>query len=188
MHNRRTMIMLEQGELPETEIHSLTASLRQVNFTDGTTWTKEEKMFPLTAEMNGEKGTGVFPVRLNETVFFEDSAEPGMLDPIRFQIDWTNLSEESSILSVVYQIKARTAAGSVILVGEEAELYISECYADQLEWIAPGMNNKVVTHSVFDYEFMKTWRRKGLQFMRLPSPEWLILQGLYGKIHIPGRK
>ncbi len=188
MHNRRTMIMLEQGELPEMEIHSLTASLRQVNFTDGSTWTKEEKTFPLTAEINGEKGTGVFPVRLNETVFFEDSAEPGMLDPIRFQIDWTNLSEESSILSVVYQIKARTAAGSVILVGEEAELYISECYADQLEWIAPGMNNKVVTHSVFDYEFMKTWREKGAAIYEIAVTRVVDSTGTVWENPYPGEK
>ena len=161
MHNQRTIITLEQGELPEIDIQSLTATLRQVNFTDGSTWRNEEKMFSLTAEVDGEKGAGTFPVRLNEAIFIEGSAEPGVFEPIRFQTDWTNLSEDGSILSVVYQVKAKRPDGTAVFAEGEEELYIAEYYADDLEWIAPGMNNNVVNHTIYDYDFVETCREKG---------------------------
>ena len=41
------------------------------------------------------------------------------------------------------------------------ELYIAEYYSDDLEWIAPGMNNNVVNHTIYDYDFVETCREKG---------------------------
>lgn len=161
MHNQKTLMTLQHSELPEDEIYSLAVSLRQVNFTDGSVWKNENSSPDLTVEVDGEKGTGTFPVRLNEALFFEGSAHPSWVDPIYFQVDWTNILQEGDILAATYRIKAKTSDGSVISNGEEDGFYIYEYYADNSEWVASGMHNDVVTHSIDDHVFVEKCREKG---------------------------
>lgn len=161
-HNQENIIMLNQSELPEFEIYSLTASILQVNFTDGSIWESDERSTPLLAKVDGDKGDGLFPVRLNESLFFEGYENPDISDPIYFQADWTNASKEESILAVDYQITAKTSDGSIIFDEEGNDrLYISEYYKDASDWIPPGQNNDIVTHKIYNYEFVKACRSEG---------------------------
>lgn len=161
-HNQKNMIMLQQAELPDLELHSLTASVLQVNFTDGSVWKSNGETLSVTARVDGDRGTGTFPVRLNEALFFEGYENPGMVNPIYFQVDWTNISRQESVLAVEYEITAKTSDGSIISDEKGRDgLSVSEYYEDASKWILPELDNNVVTHYIFDYDFVKACREKG---------------------------
>lgn len=161
-HNQKTILILRQEELPDLKIHSLTASILQVNFTDGSIWESHKRSDSLLAEVDGNKGEGPFPVRLNESLFFEGYENPGMANPIYFQVDWTNTSKEESILAVDYKITARTSDGSIISDEEgKGSTSVSEFYEDVSDQIQSGRDNDIVTHYIFNYEFVKACREKG---------------------------
>lgn len=151
-HNQKNIIMMPLLESPELEVHSLEVSIVQVNYTDGSVWECERQLPPFVVEVDGEKGKGVFPARLNEAVFFESYAGASETNPVYFQVDWTNISDEASILAVDYQITAKTSDGTIISTEDgENGIQISEYYEDNSKWTASGLHNVIVTHSIYDY-------------------------------------
>ncbi|HBA48735.1 MAG TPA: hypothetical protein DCZ91_13245 [Lachnospiraceae bacterium] len=161
--NSRKWIVLEHSELPDKETASYDVSIRQVNFTDGSIWESDGAQAVLSVEVDGQKGDGAFPVRLNQAHFYESSPQPREeLDPIYFQIDWTNLSQTDSIIGVVYQIVAKTAEGNIIPNGEGCDVtYISRFYADPEQWISPSADNAIFTESVPAFSAACAFRKGG---------------------------
>lgn len=161
-HNQNNIITMPLEDSPDLAVYSLTVSIVQVNYSDGSIWQDDRGSSSFAIEVDGEKGVGVFPARINEAVFFESSAEANPIDPIYFQVDWTNDSKEANIIAVDYQITAKTSDGAVISTQEgENTIYISEYYANVSEWILPELNNKIVTHHIWDYDFQKAVRENG---------------------------
>lgn len=162
-HNGKKIIILEQYELPVKEITSLEVSIRQINFTDGSTWADDGAQTPLSVEVDGQKGSGPFPVKLNQALFFETSANPRIqLDPLPFHVDWTNLSETDSVIGVVYQIRAKTA-DQVIVPNVEGDMvtYVSRFSEDPDQWTPPSADNNIYMESISAYTAAYAFREGG---------------------------
>lgn len=158
-HNERKISVLPRGDLPAIEFDTVCASLRQVNFSDGSSW-EAKRGAVLTAEVDGQTGSGEFPVELKQAVVYEERAEPYRVDPIRFQADWTNRLEADSIAGVRYQITARTAEGTVVPNAEGDEVtYISRFYDDASQWAAPRAKNVVVDEEIPAYLAASAFRQ-----------------------------
>ena len=149
-HNSRKVIVLNQDVWECQEFETLDILFHQVNYTDGTTWKNENPQIEMSTEMDGQRGDGSFPVKLNQALFYEKSQNPVPgLDPLPFQIDWTNLSETDSIMGVVYQITAKTADGNIIPDNKGNEVtYVSRFSSDSEQWIQPFADNIIFNESI----------------------------------------
>lgn len=139
-HNGTNIYLMDKHELPDSEIASFVFSLFQVNFTDGTTW-ENDKQPAILAQIDDGKGSGDFPVRVNEVLFYEESANPAFNMPTRFQIDWTNTSAENDIIGVIYKVVVKSEDGYIISYNGMDAIYIFDSYNDSAKWIPPGMEN-----------------------------------------------
>lgn len=137
--NHISLHTIPQYSLPDGKITSLSVSVIKTRFTDGSIWKKEQDSPDITAKIDGKKGYGIFPVRLNEALAYTPSTSF-----MRFQADWTNLSETDSIIGIVYKITAKSPYGTPVtdLNGNDT-VYLTDDYADS-EWIQPGSDNNVV--------------------------------------------
>lgn len=147
-HNDQKITVLPRGDLPAIEFGTLCVALRQVNFSDGSSW-EAKRGAVLSAEVDGQTGSGEFPVELKQANVYEERAEPYRVDPIHFQVDWTNRLETDSIVGVGYQITARTAEGTVVPNEEGDDVtYISRFYENSSQWAAPSAKNVVVNEGI----------------------------------------
>jgi len=160
-HNNQKITVLPRENLPSMEFGTLCVSLHQVNFSDGTSW-KKERTTVLSAEVDGQTGSGEFPVELKQANFYEESANPSQVAPINFQIEWINQLETDSIIGVVYQITARTAEGTVIPNAEGNDVtYVSQFYKEASQWAAPFAKNVVVNEKIPAYSAASAFRQGG---------------------------
>ena len=146
--NHEFRVELSESELPIKDIATLEVSVSQVNFTDGSKAEKCKIQKPIVTQVDGNIGTGMFPVKINEAFVYEESPTPQSYKPIHFQIDWSNISEES-IIGVTYKVTAKTIDGTTILSenGDDA-VYISEFYEKPDEWIQPLTDNNDVNKEI----------------------------------------
>lgn len=162
-HNGKKVITLKQQDLPAEEITALDVSIHQVNFTDGSTWEDDGAQTVLSAEIDGQKGSGTFPVKLNQAIFFESSANPRIqLDPLNFHVDWTNLFEANSVIGVVYQIRAKTV-GQVTIPDERGSMvtYVSRFFEDPEQWVPPSADNSIYIESIPAFPAASAFRKGG---------------------------
>ena len=162
-HNGKKVITLKQQDLSAEEITALDVSIHQVNFTDGSTWEDDGAQTVLSAEIDGQKGSGVFPVKLNQAIFFESSANPRIqLDALNFHVDWTNLSETDSVIGVVYQIRAKTV-DQVTIPDEKGSMvtYVSRFSEEPDEWVPPSADNSIYIEYVSAFTAACAFREGG---------------------------
>ncbi len=134
-HNRTNRYEIKQYELPSMEITSLEVSILQIGYTDGSVWKNGDNPSVVSAEIDGKKGCGAFPVQINEAVFYASSETSPFID---FQADWTNLSETESIIDVVYKITAKSSYGTAIPAKDGAEaIYAADDFSASKQ-PAPG--------------------------------------------------
>lgn len=146
--NHVSLVDFYMGNLPVEDIATAEVFVTQVNFTDGSTWENHKMQKSIITQVDQNTGTGIFPVRINEALFYEESATPFIYQSIHFQIDWSNISEES-IISVTYKVTARTLDGTVILSETEDDaVYVSEFYEEPADWIQPLADNKDVLQNI----------------------------------------
>lgn len=160
--NHTFLIDFCKDDLPVKDIATVEVYVSQVNFTDGSTWENSIIRKFTMAQVDENVETAIFPVRINEALFYEESATPSSYQPIHFQIDWSNISEEESIISVTYKVTARTIDGTVILSenGDDA-VYVSEFFEKPDEWVPPFADNKEVVQEIAVQDSLKVFRDKG---------------------------
>lgn len=160
--NQVFLLDFYNGALPVEDIVAVAVHVSQVNFADGSTWENRRIQKSTVAQVDENIGTGIFPVKINEALFYEESATPSAYEPIHFQIDWSNISEEESIISVTYKVSARTLDGRVILsaTGDDA-VYVSEFYEESADWIQPQADNKDVIQKIRIQNPLNVFRDNG---------------------------
>lgn len=160
-HNNQKITVLPRENLPSMEFGTLCVSLHQVNFSDGSSW-EAKGTTVLSAEVDGQTGSGAFPVELKQALFYEESANPFQVSPMNFQIDWTNHLKTDSIIGVVYQITARTAEGTVIPNAEGNDVtYVSRFYKEASQWTAPCAKNVIVEEAISAFSAASAFRQGG---------------------------
>lgn len=151
-HNNKTLISLEEKDLPDLQPDAeLEIRIQQVNFADGPSWEDDVELSTpdCSAAIDGEKRIGIYPAVLNQALFYEASQCPSAYDPLNFQVDWTNISETSSIIGLIYRITARRADGSIVNNGDgESCTFVSCYYEDPSQWIPPSSDNKVFNEKI----------------------------------------
>ncbi len=156
------LIDFYKGDLPVEDIATAEVFVSQVNFTDGSTWEDHKIQRSKIAQVDQNIATGIFPVRINEALFYEESDSPSPYAPIPFQIDWSNTLEEESIINVIYKVTARTIDGTVILSADEEDaVYVSEFYGKPDKWIQPLTDNKEVTQNISIQNPLNVFRNNG---------------------------
>lgn len=132
--NRTKQYEIKQEELPSKETTSLEVSIFQIGYTDGSVWQSGEYPSVVSAKIDGKKGCGAFPVKINEAVFYTSSETSPFID---FQVDWTNLSETDNIIDVVYKITAKSSYGTAIPAKDGTEaIYVADDFSTS-KWSAP---------------------------------------------------
>ncbi|MDE7322634.1 MAG: hypothetical protein K2N73_07835 [Lachnospiraceae bacterium] len=151
-HNSTNIYLMAEYDLPAPEITSLEVSLAQVNFTNGTAW-EGDKQPVIFAQIDGDKGGGDFPVRVNEVLFYDEAANPAFDIPTRFQIDWTNISVKNDIIGIIYRVTVKSADGNVISYNGMDAFYIFDYYNDSSEWIPPASENRDFNKDLSSYSY-----------------------------------
>lgn len=147
------------GELPVQDITAVEIFVSQVAFRDGSAWECNGMQKTAAARVNGNKGTGIFPVRINEALVYEQEMNVFAYDSIHFQIDWSNISEAESIVNVTYKVTAKKADGTVVVdENGNAAAYVSEFYREPSEWVRPISDNGNVTQYIYGSELTKAFR------------------------------
>lgn len=131
--NNRYFYTLGQNELPTQEITALYVSISEVFFTDGSTWENGEQDDFMLVEVDGHKGEGEFPAKLNAVHFYSNNDNPALSQVVYFQIDWTNISVTNSIVDVVYKISAKSSDGG------DAVYFFR--YYEPSEWVSISSDN-----------------------------------------------
>lgn len=68
---------------------------------------------------------------------------------LNFQVDWSNISEASSIIGLVYQITAYTPDGSIVYnTNGKPSSFVSCYYQDPSQWIPPSSNNNIFMEKI----------------------------------------
>lgn len=163
-HNGKKVItLIKWYDLSTKEITALDVSIYQVSFTDGSIWKDDGVQTALSVEIDGRKGNGAFPVKLNQAIIFESSANPRIdLDPLNFHVDWTNLSETYSVIGVTYQIKAKTADQVVVPDGHgNMVTYVSRFSEDPDEWVPPSTDNSIYIENITAWSGASAFREGG---------------------------
>lgn len=160
--NYQFVIDFYKYDLPVEDIATVEVFVSQVNFTDGTSWEDNKIQKSIIAQVDGNIGDSMFPVKINEALFYEESAVTYRFEPIHFQIDWSNISEEESIINVIYKVTAKTLDGTVILSenGDDA-VYISDFFEKPDEWIPPLADNKKVVQEYTIHNPLNNYRENG---------------------------
>jgi len=150
--NNKTIIYLNENDLPNLQPDTtLEIRIQQVNFADKPSWEDNLNLgkSDCSAAIDSGKRIGIYPIVLNQALFYETSPNPSMSDSLNFQVDWTNISETSSIIGLVYRITARTADGSIVYnTNGESCSFISCYYKDPSQWIPPSSDNKVFMEKI----------------------------------------
>lgn len=151
-HNRTNNYEIRQEELPSMDTSSLEVSIFQIGYTDGSVWENGKNPSIVSAEIDGRKGRGAFPVKINEAVFYTSSETSPF---INFQVDWTNISETDNIIDVVYKITAKSSYGTVIPGKDGADaIYTANDFSGS-EWSAPGSDYYFLEKSIMKLEFSR---------------------------------
>lgn len=129
LYNNEHIFAINEYEAPLKDIKVLSIVISEVCFTDGSRWEANAQEQPVLAEVDGQKGEGEFPARLNSVFFYGEGRDSQTYESVKFQVDWTNISQTNSIIDVVYKIVVKSGDGNVICDedGEDA-IYVSDYF------------------------------------------------------------
>lgn len=136
LYNNDHLFFINDYEVPLKDAKVLSIVISEVCFTDGSRWEGSAQEQSVLAEVDGHKGEGEFPARLNTVSFYGNGRDLSSYQSIWFEVDWTNISKTNSIIDVVYKIIAKSGDGKVICCedGEDA-IYFSR-YFSSGDWVS----------------------------------------------------
>ena len=125
--NNAPLFFLYTYEIPQQDAKALSITVSEVCFTDGSKWESSGREQPILVEVDGHKGEGEFPARLNSACLYEDKENSPSHQSVKLQVDWTNTSETNSIIDVMYKLTGKS------IEGNDTVYFSSHFYPD--EWV-----------------------------------------------------
>ncbi|MCM1119017.1 MAG: hypothetical protein NC543_06620 [bacterium] len=120
--NKDQLFFIDENEVSLKDAKVLSIVVSEVCFTDGSAWEGSAQGLHAQVEVDGHKGEGEFPVRVNTLHFYEDGGVENLYPSIKLQVDWSNSLKTDNVIYVLYKLIAKSGDGEVICLedGQDA--------------------------------------------------------------------